>query len=41
MEAHLITVNIKTSVDDAMAQATSTYAKVGSISANLNQLLNP
>ena len=41
MEAHLLTVNIKTSVDDAMAQATSTYAKVGSISANLNQLLNP
>ena len=39
MEAHLLTVNIKTSVDDAMAQATSTYARVGSVSATLTQLL--
>ena len=40
-EAHLLNVNIKTSVNDAMAQATSTAAKVGSVSATLTQLLNP
>ena len=38
-EAHLLTVNIKKSVDDAMAQATSIAAKVGSISATLTQLI--
>ena len=38
-EAHLLTLNIKTSMDDDMAQATSTAAKVGSISATLTQLL--
>ena len=40
-EAHLLTVNIKTSVDDAMSQATSTAAKVVSLSATLTQLLTP
>ena len=34
-------MNIKKSVDDAMAQATSAAAKVGSISATLTQLVNP
>ena len=38
-EAHLLTVNIKTSVDDAMAQATSTAANVGYVSVILTQLL--
>ena len=37
--AHLPTSNIKTSVDDAMAQVTSAAAKVGSISATRNQLV--
>ena len=40
-ETHLLTVNIKTYVDDAMAQATSTAAKVGSVSATLTQFLTP
>ena len=40
-EAHLMTVNIKTSVDDSMAQATSTAVKVGSVSTTLTQLLTP
>ena len=40
-EAHLLTVNIKSSVDDAMSQARSTAAKVGFISANTTQLLTP
>ena len=40
-EAHLLTVNILTSVDNSMAQATSTAAKVGSISMTLTQLLTP
>ena len=40
-ETHLLTVNIKTYVDDAMAQATSTAAKVVSVSATLTQLLTP
>ena len=40
-EAHLLTVNIKTSVDDAMAQETSTAAKVRSVSATLTQLNTP
>ena len=40
-EAHILNVNIKTSVDDAMAQATSEAAKVGSISAILTQLVTP
>ena len=38
-ETHLLTVNIKTSVDDAMSQATSTAAKVASVNATLTQLL--
>ena len=38
-EAHILTVNIKTSVDDAIAQTTSTVYKVGSISATFTQLL--
>ena len=41
MEAHPMTVNIKTSVDDAMAKETSTAAKVVSVSATLTQLLTP
>ena len=40
-EAHLLTVNIKTSVDDAMAQATLTAAKVVSVSVTITQLLTP
>ena len=40
-ESHLLTVNIKSSMYDAMAQATSTAAKVVSISATLNQILTP
>ena len=40
-EAHLLTVNIKTSVDEAMAQETSAASKVGSISATLTQLVTP
>ena len=34
-------MNIKTSVDDAMAQAFSTAEKVVSVSVNLTQLLTP
>ena len=41
MEAHLLTVNIKNYVDDDMAQATSTAAKVGSVSVNLTQIITP
>ena len=40
-EAHLLTINTKTSVDDAISQATSTAVKVGSVSATLTQLLTP
>ena len=40
-EAHLLTVNIKNSVDDSMSQATSTAANVGSVYATLTQLLTP
>ena len=40
-EIHIMTANIKTSVDDAMSQATSTAAKVGSVSETMNQLLTP
>ena len=40
-EAHLLTVNIKNSVDDSMVQATSTASKVVSFSATLIQLLTP
>ena len=40
-EAQPLTVNMKTSVDDAMAQATSKSAKVESVSATLTQLLTP
>ena len=40
-EAHLLTVNIKNSVAYDMAQATSTAAKVGSISVTLNKFLTP
>ena len=36
-----MTVNIKTSVDDAMAQATSKATKVEPVSATLTQLLTP
>ena len=36
-----MTVKIKTSVDDTMAQATSTAAKVVSVSETLTQLLTP
>ena len=39
--AHLLTLNIKTYVDDAMAQATSTASKVGSVFETLTQLLTP
>ena len=38
-EAHLLTVNIKTSVYDDMAQATSEASKVVSISASMTQLV--
>ena len=38
-EAHLLTMNIKTSVDDDMAQSMSTASKVGYLSATLTQLL--
>ena len=41
METHLLNVNIKNSVDDAMAQSTSTAARFGSVSATLTQLLTP
>ena len=41
MEAHLLNVNIKTSVYDAMEQATSTAAKVGSVTVNDTQHLTP
>ena len=40
-EAHKLNVNIKTSVDDAMAQATLTYEKFGSIVATLTQIITP
>ena len=40
-EAHILTLNIKTSVDDAMTQAMSTAAKVGSVSMTLTQILTP
>ena len=40
-EAHPLTVNINTSVDNAMAQAISTAARVGSVSMTLTQLLTP
>ena len=40
-DAHLLTVNIKTYVDDDIAQATSTAAKVESFSATLTKLLTP
>ena len=40
-EEHLLNVNIKNYVGDAMAQATSTASKVGSFSATLTQLLTP
>ena len=40
-EAHILTANIQTSVDDAMSQATSTAANVGSVYATLTQLLTP
>ena len=40
-EAHILTMNMKTSVYDAMAQATLKADKVGSISATLTQLLTP
>ena len=40
-ESRLITVNIKTSMDDAMAQATSADTKVGSFYVTLTQLITP
>ena len=40
-EAHLLTVNIKNSVDDAMAQVMSTTAKFGSVSATFTQIITP
>ena len=40
-EAHLLTVNIKDSVNNAMAQATSTAVKFESISSTLTQILTP
>ena len=40
-QAHILTLNIKKSVDDDMAQETSASAKVGSISATLTQLVTP
>ena len=40
-EAHLLTASIKTSVDNDMAHATSEYAKFGSVSAPLTQLVTP
>ena len=40
-DSHLLTMLIKTSVDDSMAQAMPESAKVGSISANLTQLVTP
>ena len=40
-EAHLLTGNIKTSMDYYMKQATSATTKVGSISATLTQLVTP
>ena len=38
-EAHLLTVNIKTYMDDAMAQAASASANVLSVSATLTKLV--
>ena len=40
-QAHILTLNIKKSVDDDMAQETSASAKVGSISATMTQLVTP
>ena len=40
-EAHLLTVNINISVDDAMVQATSTAANIGYVYETLTQLLPP
>ena len=40
-EAHLLTVNIKTSVYDAMTQVMSASAKIGSMPATLTQLVTP
>ena len=40
-EAHILNVNIKTSVENAMAQATPEADKVGSISVILTQLVTP
>ena len=38
-KAHLLTASIKKSVENAMAQATSAAAKVGSMSASLTELI--
>ena len=38
-DAHLLIVNIKSSVDDAIPQATSETSKVGSVSATITQLV--
>ena len=40
-EAHLLTASIKTYVENAMAQATSAYAKGVSVSVSLTQLVTP
>ena len=40
-DAHLPTVNIKTSVDDDISQATSTAAKFGSVSTDHTKILTP
>ena len=39
-EAHLLTLDIKTYVDDAMSQATSIASKFGSVSVTMTQLLH-
>ena len=40
-EAHLLTVNTKTSMDDAMAHATSATVNIGYMSVTLTQLITP
>ena len=40
-EAYILTVNIKNSVGNSMLQASSTAAKVGSVSVTPTQLLTP
>ena len=41
IDAHLLTMNIKKSVDDAMTQEISEADKVGSMSVTLTQIITP